>query len=409
MWCFAAPIRHTRSSKAPQPSRFVPAMAAEEVVEVSSETSTQKVDSPVTFVDDTNSAALLDDALRFNSSAASELLSNINTMRSNNVTQQEIEAYINNLLNVVDTTAWWSIIRPLRRFSCRARRASLGRVLQLSMPVAETQESVGNDEEADQQRRRRSLVVLLRALADDDMKEANSSGAFRMPAIARLEKAARREAKDRVSVEDMAQRLPEGLETPDYSVIARRPGYEIRNYKPFSVCSVAMNKPRPNDISKTDAKTNPQLAGASSFGALAGYLFGKNQQSTAMKMTTPVLKVGEGEDSQMSFVLPSEFWDGVEDAPKPFDESGVVLEMNEGGDRAVVMFGGFAGKQNVDERKKQLLDGLSKDDEWTAEPDALVTLAQYNDPFTPPWKRRNEVSVKVVRKEEKEPVESDAS
>jgi hypothetical protein len=210
-----------------------------------------------------------------------------------------------------------------------------------------------------------------------------------------------------VTALDMANRLPEGLETPEYTVVANRAGYEVRNYKPFSVCSVAMNKPRPSDISKTDAKTNPQLAGASSFGALAGYLFGKNKESTAMKMTTPVLKTGEGDDGQMSFVLPSEFWNGIESAPKPFDESGVVLETNEGGDRAVVMFGGFAGKKDVEERKKHLLDCLSKDNEWAAaEQDAPVTIAQYNDPFTPPWKRRNEVSVKVVRKEVNEAVES---
>jgi len=390
--CFAAPLRYPSSSRSARPRSLVK-MSAEEVADSTESTSPEVVS---VTIDTSNSAALMDDALRFNSSAASELLSNINTMRSNNANQAEIEPYINNLLTLVDNTAWWSI-RPLRRFSRRARLASLGRVLELSMPVDETQESVGNDEEADQQRRRRSLIVLLRALADeDDMKEATSRG---IPAIARLEKVARREAKAKFQVEDMAQRIPEGLETPDYSVIANRKGYEIRNYKPFSVCSVSMNKPRPDDSSKTDAKTNPQMAGASSFGALAGYLFGKNQESTAMKMTTPVLKVGEGDDSQMSFVLPSEYWDGLEAAPKPFDESGVVLEKNAGGDRAVVMFGGFAGKKDVEERKKQLLDSLAKDDEWTAEPNALVFVAQYNDPFTPPWKRRNEVSVNVVRRE----------
>ena len=387
--CFAAPLRQSSSLSSSLP-RSVVAMSSQEAT---AESTRPQIVS-LTF-DMDESAKLLDDALRFNASAASELLSNINTMRANNATQEAIEDYINNLLAIVDTTPWWSI-RPLRRFSRRARRASLRRVLELSMPVDETQETVGNDPEADQQRRRRSLVVLLRSLAnEDDLKEATSRG---IPAIAQLEKLARREARAKVQIEDMANRLPEGLETPEYSVIASRPGYEIRNYLPFSVCSVSMNKPRPADISKTDAKTNPQLAGASSFGALAGYLFGKNQESTAMKMTTPVLKVGEGDDSQMSFVLPSKYWKGLESAPRPFDESGVVLEKNEGGDRAVVMFGGFAGKKDVEERKKQLLDSLAKDDEWTAEPDAPVTLAQYNDPFTPPWKRRNEVSVKVVPK-----------
>ena len=304
---------------------------------------------------ETHNAKLLDDALRYNSTAAKELLSNIDTMRSNNVTQAEIEQYVNNLLDIVHDYAWWSV-RAFRRFSRRARRASLVRVLDLSMPVDETLESVGNDPKANEQRKRRSLVVLLRALADDELKESSYRG---MPAITLLEKAARREQRDSYTTQDMATRLPEGLETPEYSVICNRAGYEIRNYKPFSVCSVAMNKPRPADSSKTDAKTNPQLAGASSFGALAGYLFGKNKESTAMKMTTPVLKTGEGDDSQMSFVLPSKFWSGVDSAPKPLDESGVVLETNDGGDFAVVMFGGFAGKKDVEERKQQLLERLA--------------------------------------------------
>lgn len=402
--CFAAPLRHD-----PLALRHLPTSATSRMntmTQMSSEEATETTDSsapevPLLSFNKTHTAKLLDDALRYNSSAAKELLSNLDTMRSNNVTQAEIERYVNHLLDIVNDYAWWSV-RALRRFSRRARRASLVRVLHLSMPVDETQES--NDPKADEQRRkRRSLVVLLRALADDELKESSYRG---MPAITLLEKAARREQRDIYTTQDMATRLPEGLETPEYSVICNRAGYEIRNYKPFSVCSVAMNKPRPADSSKTDATTNPQLAGASSFGALAGYLFGKNQESTAMKMTTPVLKTGEGDDSQMSFVLPSEFWNGVESAPKPLDKSGVVLEMNDGGDFAVVMFGGFAGKKDVEERKKQLLEILSKDSEWTAEPNATITLAQYNDPFTPPWKRRNEVSIKVVRKAEKEMVES---
>lgn len=402
--CFATPLRYGSTSHSPSssPHLVTASMSSDKVTETTDSSNPEAV---TTSFNETYNAKLLDDALRYNSSAATELLSNLETMRSNNATQEQIKQYVNNLLKIVDDSAWWSI-RAFRRFSRRARRASLARVLDLSMPVDETQESVGNNEEANQQRRRRSLVVLLRALADDELKEKSYRG---MPAIALLEKAARREAQDMVTSKDMEQRLPEGLESPEYSVIATRAGYEIRNYKPFSVCSVSMNKPRPADITRTDAKTNPQLAGASSFGALAGYLFGKNKESTAMKMTTPVLKTEEGKDSQMSFVLPSEFWNKVEAAPKPFDESGVVLKTDEGGDRAVVMFGGFAGKKDVEERKKQLLGSLSNDAEWTVVLDAPVTVAQYNDPFTPPWKRRNEVSVKVVRKPEKETATAEPS
>jgi hypothetical protein len=393
----ASTFPHAASSGA----RAVVRMTAESVSEDSVATPSIKSikdlnSSAATLLSSERNAQLLDDALRFNSLAASELLSEINNMRSSGAPQEDIETYIDSLLATVDESssgALWTRIRPLARFSRRARRASLRRVLELSTPGSEETESVGDDAEADLRRKRRSFVVLLRALAEDVSKKSGT-------AITQLEKQARREANAKFQTNDMANRVPEGLETPAYSVLASRSGYEIRRYEPFTVCSVAMNKPRPTELSKTDAKiSNPQLKGASAFGALAGYLFGKNSESTAMKMTTPVLSVGEGAERYMSFVLPSKFWNGLDMAPKPLENSGVVLEKKGGGDKAAVMFGGFAAKKDVEERTKQLLVGLAKDAEWTAEEGASVTLAQYNDPFTPPWKRRNEVSIEVVRRQ----------
>ena len=108
------------------------------------------------------------------------------------------------------------------------------------------------------------MVVLLRALAnvqDDNEEEGDAviervDRKKRVPAIVQLEKAARREAKSNVDVDDIATRLPPGLETPTYEVIKRtkKTGYEIRCYQPFSICSVSMNKPRPDEKSLTDAK-----------------------------------------------------------------------------------------------------------------------------------------------------------
>ena len=361
---------------------------------------------------DQDQVNLLDEALRFNSSAASEILAQMNAMRSRGVAQDRIEAFIDDLITSVESPLpWWSQIRSFARFSRRARRASFQRVLLLSSPTSEEKESIGDDVDAAQRRKRRSLVVLLKALAniqDDDEEEDTSvvdkvDRMKRVPAIVQLEIAARREAKSTVDVDDIEIRLPPGLETPSYEVIKRtkKSGYEIRRYQPFSVCSVSMNKPRPDEKSLTDAKiSNPQLAGASAFGALAGYLFGKNEESMAMKMTTPVISSGEGDNRKMAFVLPSDFWkvDGLQTAPTPLVGSGVTLIRDEGGERAVAIFGGFAGKKDVTTRTKQLLRDLANDKEWKAGPESSVTLAQYNDPFTPPWKRRNEVFINIVRR-----------
>jgi hypothetical protein len=151
-------------------------------------------------------------------------------------------------------------------------------------------------------------------------------------------------------------------------------------------------------MERTDAAvSDSKMGGARAFGALAGYLFGKNKQKEAMKMTTPVLTNERGDDKLMSFVLPSKFWTekDLSKAPEPLDGSGVELELNQGGERAVTMFGGFASKADVEKRKKKLLEALKRDKEWEAVESETPVLAQYNDPFTPPWKRLNEVSVAV--------------
>ena len=48
-----------------------------------------------------------------------------------------------------------------------------------------------------------------------------------------------------------------------------------------------------------------------------------------------------------------------------------------------------------DAKKKLLMDKLGNDKDWMPVGSEPVVLAQYNDPFTPPWKRLNEVSVAV--------------
>jgi hypothetical protein len=347
------------------------------------------------------------------SASASVLVEKLNMLRSRDDGQEAMTEALDKLLGQAGlgpaavALPAWSGIRVLCRYSRRARQASLRRVLDMSTPAPEAGDP--DDEESRLRRMRRALFVLLRSLYTSAVDDANANNRNGAPAIRKVEKAARKDIKSKqISSDDLVNRMPEGLETPRYDVVVQRNRFEIRQYEPFSVCSVEMNnRPRP----KTDAKlTNPQLSGASSFGALAGYLFGKNDRSEPMKMTTPVFsamgkeEVGYNNSAsrQMSFVLPSDFWgeNGVAKAPQPLPTSGVTLTRVEGGTRAVVMFGGFANKKDVEEKKAQLLNDLRNDKQWKvtedAEEDVDVTLAQYNDPFTPPWKRRNELAISVA-------------
>jgi len=362
----------------------------------------------------------LDEGLAGNVTGASTILGELSSLRESG-RQGDANDLVSALLSIIDDDSDKSTfmplvrLRPLARFSRRARRASLRRVLRLSTPTMDDADDQ-EDPEAALGSRKRALTILLRTLAtpeegnDGGSAPSNSNFARRLkrkqfaqvPRIVSIERVARREAKAGATMEDMDSRLPPGLETPKYEVLARRGnGYEVRRYDGYSLCTVSMNAARPSDSTRTDAKiSNPQLAGASSFGALAGYLFGKNDKSLSMKMTTPVVTTGQEDARQMSFVMPSEYWqeDSLNSAPKPFDASGVVLERDAGGDRAVLMFGGFAGKREVEKLKSDLLERLENDREWECQQGIPVALLQYNDPFTPPWKRRNEVSVPVVRK-----------
>ena len=335
----------------------------------------------------TDAGLLLDKALNSNQAALKQILDEVRSLRETS-SQEMLEAFLDDILTKVDeeqTRTWWTKFRITARFSKRSRRASLHRLLNMSTPSSDADVDI----EEDQRRgRRRSLLVALRSLVVEDSESSAN--------IVKIEKEARRELKNTFA-KDMESRLPPGLETPKYDVVVKRRNFEIRDYSEFSICSVKMNAPRPNS-SKTDRQVSqPQLPGASSFGALAGYLFGKNQEQTSMKMTTPVFTSGEGTEKEMAFVLPSSYWgeDSLSKAPLPLDDSLVELKRDCGGQRAVIMFGGFSSKKDVESRRTELMATLEDDKDWCVPANADFTLAQYNDPFTPPWKRRNEISIPV--------------
>lgn len=372
------------------------------------------------------------DAIAYNTTeAANSLLYELSRMREKKVPQEETTIFLNELLSSGPDKSlpFWSRSKRLARYSKRARLASLKRTLSIMTPPPSESESLKENEqsldtpEQQLQRRRRALVTLLRSLSTLEEKDNNR----KVPTIVALEKKALSASKENKG-EDLRSRLPEGLETPAYEIIAKSNNskgasdVEIREYKPYTVCAVSMVKPRPEEAiqKKTDAKLQmPEMGGASSFGALAGYLFGKNDQSTAMKMTTPVFTTTPDaasapsdmndttEDRQMEFVLPSDYWDteGLTMAPRPLEGSGVTLQQKDKDQRAVVMFGGYASRKEVDKRQAQLLDKLAKQfPDWQVagtqqDWKPSFTLAQYNDPFTPPWRRLNEVSVEVKPKE----------
>ena len=395
------------------------------------------VDSP----DPRHCLSLLQDALGSPNStnAASELLVEVSTLRRKSNSETVLSDLLNSLLEQGPDNPklpLWTKIRLFGRFSKRGRWASLRRTLDLTTPPPSSSEeydrSSKDSVEDRRRRRRRALLTILRSLSSNTMEDATAtptgtdgSATTRQqtPPIRLLERKAREEYElsssnkrrfnNKRDEEDLTVRRPEGLETPNYVVLEKKSNtFEVRLYEDFAVCSVSMMDPRPPDSSRTDAKiSDSTMAGSKAFGALAGYLFGKNQQNQAMRMTTPVLmtnaagatdgpdKVSMEEGKQMSFVLPSEYWENesiLASAPQPLEGSGVTLERLDGAERAVVMFGGYASKNVVEKQTKRLRQEIEQDSRWRVRDGETVSVAQYNDPFTPPWKRLNEVSIAVL-------------
>lgn len=191
---------------------------------------------------------------------------------------------------------------------------------------------------------------------------------------------------------ELLRSTPKGLETPSYEIVRVIEG------------PIFLGKPQPIEIRDYDEYTvaltkMKEGAGSSSeggaFNTLAAYLFGKNQPKTAMSMTVPVdtLSSADSGNAIMSFVLPKEF---AESPPAPLEGSGVEIVKVPARLRAAKAFSGIVTQKEVERQKAALLEALEKDRSYAPVDAGQVSVRQYNQPLTIPWRRRNEVAVVVT-------------
>jgi len=283
------------------------------------------------------------------------------------------ETFLNAMLkeidDVNDTFGLFRMLKflPSYRVKLLILRSLIDRIL--------IQETNNNGIAIDPARRRRALSIILGQLP------STAKG------IRQLASEAERRSRNENSYEEMLSRTPEKLETPKFDIVHQlSKTSHVRKYDKFSVCSLVM-----------DQKIN-QNGGAFNF--LAGYIFGKNRNSDGisekMAMTTPVFS--SSSKQKMSFVLPSKYWDDTNKAPVPIDDV-VKLEEKYMGDEifAAIWFGGYSTSALVDLKTKELIEAIERDPEWKLIDNESYVL-QYNDPFQPSWKRRNEILLKVMKR-----------
>lgn len=194
-------------------------------------------------------------------------------------------------------------------------------------------------------------------------------------------------------------RTPTGLYSPEYEVLETGPpdesqggipSYEIRRYTQYATATTLMDSAKSKDGT---------VGQGNAFNTLAGYLFGGNEESSAMGMTTPVIMEIEGDTAvgkSMSFVLPKDV--PADSAPRPLTNDVTVREVPSEL-VAAREFTGFATDREVQLQLSALRLAIAsagwEEADSSVSKDEKYRLLQYNSPFTLPWVRRNEVIVRV--------------
>jgi hypothetical protein len=165
-------------------------------------------------------------------------------------------------------------------------------------------------------------------------------------------------------------------ETQKYNVLFSEDNFEIRFYPEAILATVKMNESNGNSRN-------------SGFGVLAGYIFGGNNESTQIAMTSPVRMSTGNNSNQMSFVLPSEM--EFEKLPTPNDPK-IVLHKSTPMHTASFRFGGYANDSEISGHKKKLNELLAQ---LNIKHTGNFEFLGYNSPYDP-INRRNEVQVELV-------------
>jgi hypothetical protein len=165
-------------------------------------------------------------------------------------------------------------------------------------------------------------------------------------------------------------------EEQKYSIIHKYKDFEIRFYPSATIATI-----------NSKAKTYRDLSGPG-FRKLAGYIFGDNEASTKISMTSPVHMDINDSVSTMSFVMPSAYT--KENLPKPNDPN-VQIKNTADEYVAVIRFGGYASDTDLKFYSEKLQNLLKEN--------GITSFGNYRFlGYNPPFQfigRRNEIIVSV--------------
>lgn len=171
------------------------------------------------------------------------------------------------------------------------------------------------------------------------------------------------------------------VEEPPFSVIASEPPFELRRYPAFVVA-------------QTQQGGDFDAASRTGFRLIASYIFGDNRQDSGGKrkisMTAPVTVTPADQGWQVHFVMPAN--ESLQSLPQPLN-SHIQLRQVPAHEVAAVRFSGFTTQASMQAQTARLR-AWAQAKQLKLSPTAQV--ARYDNPFTLPWNRRNEILINLL-------------
>jgi hypothetical protein len=167
-----------------------------------------------------------------------------------------------------------------------------------------------------------------------------------------------------------------GTETPEYKVLKTIEDVEIRLYPNMIVAKTALPG---NSFDKQ---------GSAGFRTIAGYIFGGNEKSQKIAMTSPVV-MSIGDSATMYFVMPKSY--KQTDLPTPNSPQVKIVEES-AKTLAVITYGGFSSDEKIENHRSKLAAILTKNEIKTK---GDFMYMGYNAPWDV-IDRKNEVAIEVV-------------
>lgn len=167
-------------------------------------------------------------------------------------------------------------------------------------------------------------------------------------------------------------------EQQPYDVLETYPAFELRRYPEHLVAETEVGAPF-------------ELAGNLAFPRLARYIGGHNRASRKVAMTAPVLQEDQGHRFVVGFVMPADI--PVDQLPAPSDPA-VRTRVVPAQTAAALRFSGRWSRTSYQRQERRLLAAVADAGLRVVGP---PRYARYDPPWTPWFRRRNEVVVPVDR------------